>query len=262
MKPSRCKWLLIVVVLAATILVAGASPASACWGKWWGWGYASYWGYSSYWGCYDSCRSGCYWGPYRSCYTPCSWYVGYSFYPSCWDPCYSGVVVSDPGCDGEPAVVEAAPKTVVAPESPAPAEAAPAAPTPAPPQPGRPPTTNPAPPVAPSIAPPVPGPAAPSSSTKSLSRPDAGQLAISVPSDAKVFVNGYETKSTGSQRRYVSYGLRPGFTYKYEIRAEILRDGQPLEEVRTVYLTAGATQDVAFRFATGASAEKRVAAAW
>jgi uncharacterized protein (TIGR03000 family) len=108
----------------------------------------------------------------------------------------------------------------------------------------------------------VPGPAAPSSSTRPPARPDSGQLAISVPSDAKVFVNGFETKSTGTHRRYVSYGLRPGFTYKYEIRAEIPREGQPLEEVRTVYLTAGATRDVAFRFAPAVSAEKSVAAAW
>ena len=44
-------------------------------------------------------------------------------------------------------------------------------------------------------------------------------LSVHVPNDAKVYVNGMLTRSTGSDRRYVSNGLRPGFNYTYEVRA-------------------------------------------
>jgi hypothetical protein len=46
----------------------------------------------------------------------------------------------------------------------------------------------------------------------------------------------------------VSFGLKPGFSYKYEVRAEIVRDGQLVEEARTVSLTAGERSAVAFGF--------------
>jgi hypothetical protein len=46
----------------------------------------------------------------------------------------------------------------------------------------------------------------------------------------------------------VSFGLKPGFSYKYEVRAQIVRDGQLVEEARTVSLTAGQRFAVAFGF--------------
>jgi len=59
-------------------------------------------------------------------------------------------------------------------------------------------------------------------------------------------INGLETKSTGTQREYISYGLKPGHAYKYEIRAQIVRDGRQIEDARTVYLSVGAHEQVAF----------------
>jgi uncharacterized protein (TIGR03000 family) len=73
-------------------------------------------------------------------------------------------------------------------------------------------------------------------------------LTIYVPYDAKVTVNGRETRSMGSRRQYVSYGLQPGFSYKYEVRAQIVRDGKPVEEARTIVLTAGSHESIAFGF--------------
>ena len=87
-----------------------------------------------------------------------------------------------------------------------------------------------------------------------------GLLTIWVPSDAKVFVNGYETRTTGNQRRYVSHGLKEGNTYKYEIRAQVVRDGKVLEETRNVYLTSGAREGIAFNF--NVKAEKDLAVVW
>jgi uncharacterized protein (TIGR03000 family) len=56
------------------------------------------------------------------------------------------------------------------------------------------------------------------------------------------------TKSTGSRRQFVSYGLKAGLSYKYVVKAEVVRDGQTVEDTRTVTLTAGQISSVAFGF--------------
>ncbi len=73
-------------------------------------------------------------------------------------------------------------------------------------------------------------------------------LTVWVPYEAKVTINGMLTKSTGSKRHFVSYGLRPGYTYNYEVKAEIVRDGKIYTESHTVSLTAGERNGVAFGF--------------
>jgi len=73
-------------------------------------------------------------------------------------------------------------------------------------------------------------------------------ISVWVPHDAKVIVNGYVTESEGSRRQFVSYGLRPGYSYKYEVKAQLIRDGKIIEDVRTVTLTAGQDMSVAFGF--------------
>lgn len=76
----------------------------------------------------------------------------------------------------------------------------------------------------------------------------SGVIGVWVPAKARVVINGLETTSTGPYREYISHGLKPGAVYKYEIRAQVARHGRLVEKVRTVYLTAGAHQRVAFRF--------------
>ena len=83
-------------------------------------------------------------------------------------------------------------------------------------------------------------------------------LTVWVPYDAKVSVNGRETRSTGSRRQFISYGLKPGFSYKYVIRAEVVRNGQPQTDTREVALTAGDITAVAFGF--NAASSQQVAA--
>ena len=51
-------------------------------------------------------------------------------------------------------------------------------------------------------------------------RENSGLLTVWVPYNAKVTINGMLTKSKGSQRRFVSFGLKPDLDYKYVIRAE------------------------------------------
>jgi uncharacterized protein (TIGR03000 family) len=76
----------------------------------------------------------------------------------------------------------------------------------------------------------------------------SGVLTIYVPEDAKVQINGYLTRSEGVRRQYISHGLKPGFSYKYEIRAEVLRRGETLTTTRTVVLKAGDVRAVALDF--------------
>ena len=71
-------------------------------------------------------------------------------------------------------------------------------------------------------------------------------LTVRVPADAKVFVNGLATTSTGTFRRYVSNGLQPGLTYAYEVRAEVVRNGRPISETKTIKLQAGDVSDLEF----------------
>lgn len=73
-----------------------------------------------------------------------------------------------------------------------------------------------------------------------------GTLKVDVPEDALVYVNGMLTKSVGAQRNYVSRGLRSGFQYKYEIRAEAIRDGKKMEETKIVQMKAGDSLSLAF----------------
>lgn len=97
----------------------------------------------------------------------------------------------------------------------------------------------------------APAPAAPKPNTKTLwlpTRETSGLLTVWVPADAKVIINGMLTRSRGSRREYVSHGLQPGLTYRYEVTAQIVREGKMLEETRVVFLTAGAKEGLAFGF--------------
>jgi uncharacterized protein (TIGR03000 family) len=115
----------------------------------------------------------------------------------------------------------------------------------------------------PAVEPPGKTPEPPAEAPPSTSniRENSGLLTIYVPYDAKIEVNGLPTRSEGSRRQYVSYGLKPGFSYKYVIRAEatvrVKQDpddaNSPMidrlvQEKLEVVLTAGDRQMVTFGF--------------
>lgn len=254
----RPNWKYLVAGLVVVAVVAMAAPQAEAFHRGWGWGGSCYGGacysgsyYSScyapycgvsYSSCYTPCYSSCnscatgwsgYYSPYRSvgwrragwcnpcgyssCYTSsCGGCGSCDSCSSCsWDSCGS---ICNPatGCSGgdcQPSgtVIESSPGN--------------GTPTTAPPK-----------------------PEAKSTSTEINTRENSGLLTIWVPARAKVFINGMETKTNGSRRRYVSHGLQPGLEYKYVIRAEIVRDGKIAEETKTVKLTAGGTEGVAFGF--------------
>jgi uncharacterized protein (TIGR03000 family) len=153
-------------------------------------------------------------------------------------PVQKGIVT---GKQPTPAAPEIAPVEPAIPEA---ADTPPALPSPA----------QPALPTPPEPSLPTPPPPAPAE-TESLLRPGSSSyqqptstvLAVSVPEDARVYVNGMLTKTPGTLRRYVSRHLVPGYQYTYEIRAEVVRNGRRVSDVQTVRVRAGETSELAFR---------------
>jgi uncharacterized protein (TIGR03000 family) len=129
----------------------------------------------------------------------------------------------------------------MSPEAAAPADAAPASPAAEPAEPASPAPSQPTFDFNP-LGASVPG------SGGIATQANSALITVWVPHDARVFVNGYETKSDGSRRQFVSHGLKPGFEYEYEIRAQVPRDGKMIEDVKIVKLTAGGEDSVAFGF--------------
>ena len=89
-----------------------------------------------------------------------------------------------------------------------------------------------------------PAPAAPEEAILDSS----AAINVTVPADAKVFVNGAATTSTGTSRQYVSRGLKPGLNYAYNFRVEYEVDGKQAVQYQTVKLTAGDNHALAFDF--------------
>lgn len=95
--------------------------------------------------------------------------------------------------------------------------------------------------------PPAPG-AAPKPTASRTSLQDGVMLSVAVPQDAKVYVNGVLTKTPGTYRQFVSYGLLPGYRYTYEVRAVVTRNGEQLSDTQVVRVGVGESRDLAFRF--------------
>jgi uncharacterized protein (TIGR03000 family) len=75
---------------------------------------------------------------------------------------------------------------------------------------------------------------------------DTALLIVNVPENARVFVNGYETTSTGAVRQFLSSGLQRGKAYVYEVRAVVEATGEEIGETKVVRLTAGNRRELAF----------------
>lgn len=104
-------------------------------------------------------------------------------------------------------------------------------------------------------APPAGGEAAPPAVP---SPSDSAVLDVHVPTQAKVYVNGLPTTSTGAQRRYVSNNLERGYSYSYELRAEVEQNGEIVTETKTVKLQAGQSAQLTFDFNTASDTDKLV----
>jgi uncharacterized protein (TIGR03000 family) len=92
--------------------------------------------------------------------------------------------------------------------------------------------------------PPAPGAAKPTAGRSSLQ--DGVMLSVAVPQDAQVYVNGVLTKTPGTYRQFVSYGLLPGYRYTYQVRAVVTRNGEQLSDTQVVRVGVGEARDLAF----------------
>ena len=110
---------------------------------------------------------------------------------------------------------------------------------------------------------PVPIEPTPSPAIDDTSMRDRAILNVRVPAAARVFENGREKIGAGSARRYVAVGLEPGKHYRYEVRAELIRDDQKLSQTQVILVQAGQNVDLVFNFDSDAplwSRSPRVAA--
>ena len=95
-----------------------------------------------------------------------------------------------------------------------------------------------------------PGPAdLPGETESTLYDPDgdSSMLSVSVPADAKIYVNDKLTKTPGELRQFVSRNLTPGYRYTYRVRAEWEQNGELVSRVRTVDLRAGNATRIDFQ---------------
>ncbi len=97
---------------------------------------------------------------------------------------------------------------------------------------------------------------------ESLPKPDRSTLkqqrgvllTVQVPEGAKVYVNGYETRSTGTVRNYLTRNLDPQKTYRYRLRVVMNHQGQEVVAEKEVQLRVG--QQVELKFDPAAQLAK------
>jgi uncharacterized protein (TIGR03000 family) len=78
--------------------------------------------------------------------------------------------------------------------------------------------------------------------------PSSAMINVRVPEEAVVVINDYTTRSKGLERSYVSRGLKDGREYRFEVRADVKRDGRTLSQTRVVRLQATKVVDLVFDF--------------
>ena len=75
-------------------------------------------------------------------------------------------------------------------------------------------------------------------------------IVVSLPADARLFVDGTPTTSTSDRRTLVTPGLETGSTFVYEVRAEIVQEGRTVAQTQQVSVRGGETTAVQFNFST------------
>lgn len=86
---------------------------------------------------------------------------------------------------------------------------------------------------------------APKGENKGALAPAPATIHVSLPADAKLFVNDFAVKATGSERVLVSPTLNRGLDYVYTLKAETIQDGRTVTVSRQVFVRAGETTRVA-----------------
>ncbi len=69
-------------------------------------------------------------------------------------------------------------------------------------------------------------------------------LRIRLPADARLTVEGQETRQTGPVRRFISPPLTPGKNYHYTFQWTYRKNGQTVTRTRIVYVHAGENREI------------------
>ena len=192
----------------------GCHGCCGCWGGygchgcWGGWGHGCH-------GCWGGWGHGCHGGWGYGCHGCCGCWGGYDCHGCCggWGYACHGCCG---GYGGE--VVYPAPGMV-------PPMGAPAGP----------PVEN------------VPAEKVPTAPKKTTSTQlERAQLVVDLPTDAKLFVDGKAVKTGAAKRTFNTPPLEAGQAYYYMLRAEVVRDGQTVEESTRVIVRAGEVARASF----------------
>jgi uncharacterized protein (TIGR03000 family) len=72
-------------------------------------------------------------------------------------------------------------------------------------------------------------------------------LVVRLPADARLVIDGQQTKQTGSERHFYSPPLAPGKSYHYTLEWSYRKDGKPVMRTKVVHVRAGDEIDVDLR---------------
>lgn len=109
------------------------------------------------------------------------------------------------------------------------------------------------------MTPPAGGDAKPDTKPSDKKAPEQSMLnqatlVVSLPADAKLFIQEQATTTTGESRTFVSPTLEAGKDYVYTLKAELVRDGKPLSVTRQVTVRAGMTVQASIDFPVAVAA--------
>jgi uncharacterized protein (TIGR03000 family) len=110
---------------------------------------------------------------------------------------------------------------------------------------------------APEKAPPAKPSAKPNASSYQLPAVQA-KLVVSLPADAKLYVDDQLMKATSARRVFRTPQLEAGQAYYYVLRAEVVREGKALAQTKRVIIRPGEDAEASFAD-LGQSAPKTVA---
>ncbi|MEC9092481.1 MAG: TIGR03000 domain-containing protein [Planctomycetota bacterium] len=91
-------------------------------------------------------------------------------------------------------------------------------------------------------------PAPEKSGDKTTSLLQKGYLTVSVPAEAKIYVNDKLTRTNGPIRRYKTPELKPGQKLSFRVRAVVEKEGKKLTQTKLVDLSSGNTKHLEFAF--------------
>jgi uncharacterized protein (TIGR03000 family) len=72
------------------------------------------------------------------------------------------------------------------------------------------------------------------------------RLTVELPQGARLFVDGSPVKATSAKRSFITPPLQAGQTYYYDLRAEMIRDGQTVAVSRRVLVRPGQEAHASF----------------